>query len=207
MDAVSTKSRKKGSSLFSIFMHADTTDMILMTLGFLGSLGDGFGIPLLMLLTSKIMNTVGGGSTSDPHTLSHNINKNVINIIYFATGSLVACFLGLVYGRILMLLVGKTRHEYDKAGNIVEQAISSIRTVYSFVGESKTMNEFSVVLQRCLKYGLKQGLVKGVAIGGYGITFAIWALPAWYGSRLVMYHDGKEGTVFAVGTLMNIGGM
>ncbi|KAF6160744.1 hypothetical protein GIB67_035945 [Kingdonia uniflora] len=306
VDVVSTKSKEKGSSLFSIFMHADTTDMILMTLGFLGSIGDGSGFPLLMFLTSKIMNSVGGGFTSDPHTFSHNINKNVMNILYLAAGTLIACFLegycwsrtgerqasrmrasylravlrqdvsyfdlqvssvsevvtrvsndslviqdvisekvpnfltnltiflmayivafvllwrmalvglpfvllliipGLIYSRILMVLVRKIMCEYDKAGNIVEQAISSIRTVYSFVGESKTMNGFSVALEGCLKYGLKQGLVKGVAIGSNGITFAVWALMAWYASRLVMYHDAKGGTVFAVGTVMNHGGI
>ncbi|KAF6157844.1 hypothetical protein GIB67_003744 [Kingdonia uniflora] len=225
---VSIKSKEMGSSLFSIFMHADTTDMILMTLGFLGSLGDGSGLPLLMFLTSKIMNSIGGGSTSDPHTFSDNINKVpnfLMNLTTFFSSYIVAFVLlwrmalvgfpfvllliipGLIYSRILMVLVGKIRHEYDKAGNIVEQAISSIRTVYSFVGESKTMNEFSAALQGCLKYGMKQGLVKGVAIGSNGITFAIWALMAWYGSRLVMYHDVKGGTVFAVGTVMNIGGI
>ncbi|KAF6167395.1 hypothetical protein GIB67_020701 [Kingdonia uniflora] len=103
---------------------------------------------------------------------------------------------GLIYSRILMVLVRKIMHEYDKAGNIVEQAISSIRTVCSFVGESKTMNGFSVALEGYLKYGLKQGLVKGVAIGSNGITFAVWALMAWYASRLVMYYDVKGGTVF-----------
>ncbi|KAF6165213.1 hypothetical protein GIB67_030395 [Kingdonia uniflora] len=120
---------------------------------------------------------------------------------------LLLIILGLIYSRILMVLVRKVMHEYNKAGNIVEQAISSIRMVYSFVGESKTMNGFSVALKGCLKYGLKQGLVKGVTIGSNGITFAVWALMAWYAGRLVMYYDVKGGTVFTVGTVMNHGGI
>ncbi|KAF6165693.1 hypothetical protein GIB67_012590 [Kingdonia uniflora] len=113
---------------------------------------------------------------------------------------------GLVNGQILMVLARKFRHEYDKADNIMQQAISSIKTVYSFVGESKTMNEFSIALQGCVNYGLKQGLAKGIAIGSNGITFAVWALMAWYGSRFVMYHGGKGGTVYAVGSLINLVG-
>ena len=54
---------------------------------------------------------------------------------------------GLMYGRALMDIARKIRDEYGKAGTIVEQAISSVRTVYSFVGESKTIEEYSTALQ------------------------------------------------------------
>ncbi|XP_043725072.1 ABC transporter B family member 15-like isoform X2 [Telopea speciosissima] len=114
---------------------------------------------------------------------------------------------GMIYGRTLMGLARKTREEYNKAGTIAEQAISSIRTVYSFVGESKTMEEFSAALQGSIKLGLKQGLAKGLAIGSNGVVFGIWAFMSWYGSRLVMYHGGKGGTVFAVGASLAIGGL
>ncbi|KAJ4953392.1 hypothetical protein NE237_030224 [Protea cynaroides] len=30
---------------------------------------------------------------------------------------------------------------------------------------------------------------------------------SWYGSRLVMYHGGKGGTIFAVGAFITIGGL
>ncbi|AES92387.1 ABC transporter B family protein, putative [Medicago truncatula] len=62
------------------------------------------------------------------------------------------------------------REEYNKAGIIAEQAISSIRTVYSFAGE--------------MKLGLKQGLAKGLSIGSNGLLFAVWSLMAYYGSRM-----------------------
>ncbi|KAL5715951.1 ABC-type xenobiotic transporter [Ranunculus cassubicifolius] len=106
-----------------------------------------------------------------------------------------------------MGLARKMGEEYNIAGSVVEQAISSIRTVYSFVGESKTLNNFSRTLEGSLKLGLKQGLVKGIAIGSNGITFAIWAFMSWYSSRLVMHHRGEGGTIFAVGVLIIISGM
>lgn len=114
---------------------------------------------------------------------------------------------GLMYGRTLMSLARKMRDEYNKAGTIAEQAISSIRTVYAFVGESKTINEFSSALQGSVKLGLKQGLAKGLAIGSNGITFGIWSFLCYYGSRMVMYHGAQGGTVFAVGASIAVGGL
>lgn len=114
---------------------------------------------------------------------------------------------GLVYGRTLMVLARKGREEYTKAGNIAEQAMSSIRTVYAFVGERKTEDDFSAALEGSVKLGLKQGLAKGLAIGSNGVVFGIWSLMAYYGSRLVMYHGAEGGTVYAVGTGLAVGGL
>ncbi|KAL9424702.1 hypothetical protein AB3S75_031760 [Citrus x aurantiifolia] len=114
--------------------------------------------------------------------------------------------LGLTYGRTLMVLARKMREEYNKADTIVEQGISSVRTVYAFVGESKTINEFSSALQDSVKLGLKQGLGKGFASGINAITYAIWSLLAYYGGRLVMYHGAKGGFVFAAGTTIVVSG-
>ncbi|EOY03302.1 Uncharacterized protein TCM_018166 [Theobroma cacao] len=112
----------------------------------------------------------------------------------------------LIYGKILLNLARKIRVEYNKASTVEEQAISSMRTVYAFVGESKTTTEFSAALQGSVKLGLRQGLAKGLAIGSSGITFAIWAFTTYYGSRMVMYHGAQGGTVFMVGTCIAMGG-
>lgn len=114
---------------------------------------------------------------------------------------------GLIYGRTLMGLARKIREEYNKAGSIVEQAISSIRTVYAFVGEQKTISEFSASLQSSVLLGLSQGLAKGLAIGSNGVVFAIWSFMSYYGSRMVMYHGAQGGTVFAVGAAIAVGGL
>ncbi|XVE68020.1 hypothetical protein DITRI_Ditri09bG0034800 [Diplodiscus trichospermus] len=114
---------------------------------------------------------------------------------------------GLIYGRIMMNLAGKIRLEYNKANTIAEQTISSIRTVYSFVGESKTITKFSAALEGSLKLGLKQGLAKGLAIGSNGVSFAIWAFVTYYGSRMVMYHGAQGGSVYIVGACIAIGGL
>lgn len=101
----------------------------------------------------------------------------------------------------------KIREEYSVAGTIVQQAISSIRTVYAFVGESKTVEEFSEALRGTTKLGLRQGLVKGLAMGSKGTAFAIWAAMAYYGSTLVIRHGVQGGTIFAVGSSIVNGAM
>ncbi|MED6173735.1 ABC transporter B member 15 [Stylosanthes scabra] len=115
---------------------------------------------------------------------------------------------GFIYGKTLMGLARKMREEYNKAGSIAEQAISSIRTVYSYVGENETINAFSNALEGSMSLGLKQGLAKGLAIGSNnGIVFGIWSFMCYYGSRLVMYHGAKGGTVFSAGAAITVGGL
>ncbi|CAI9272744.1 unnamed protein product [Lactuca saligna] len=114
---------------------------------------------------------------------------------------------GLIYGRVLMSLSRKIREEYNKAGVVAEQAISSVRTVYSFVGENKSLTEYSAALEGSFKLGLKQGLAKGLAIGSNSVSYIVWSFLIWYGSRLVMYHGARGGTVFAVGAVITFGGV
>ena len=114
---------------------------------------------------------------------------------------------GFTYGRILIGLARRIREQYTRPGAIAEQAVSSVRTVYSFVAERATMAQFAAALEESARLGIRQGLAKGVAIGSNGITFAIWAFNVWYGSRLVMYHGYKGGTVFAVSAAIVVGGL
>jgi ABC-type multidrug transport system fused ATPase/permease subunit len=50
---------------------------------------------------------------------------------------------GMLYGRTLIRIARKMHAKYNESTLIAEQAISSIRTVYSFVGEEKAIAKFS----------------------------------------------------------------
>ncbi|CAN6448465.1 unnamed protein product [Victoria cruziana] len=175
--------------------------------------------------TSEVVTNVSNDSLVIRDVLSEKVPKLIMNVSTFI-GSYIEAFVllwrlalaafplvvfliipGLMYGRILIGLARRMLEEYNKAAIIAEQAISSIRTVYSFVGESRTMSEFSKALDGSVRLGMKQGFAKGLAIGSNGITFAIWSFMAWYGSRLVMYQGAKGGTVFAVGASLAVGGL
>lgn len=68
--------KKGGSSIRSVFMHGDGVDKILMAFGLFGSIGDGCTTPLVLLITSRLMNNVGGGASSNAQdAFLHNINK------------------------------------------------------------------------------------------------------------------------------------
>ncbi|KAK7381341.1 hypothetical protein VNO78_33965 [Psophocarpus tetragonolobus] len=175
--------------------------------------------------TSEVITSVSNDSFVIQDVLAEKVPNFVMNASMFV-GSYIVAFAvlwrlalvgfpfvallvipGFMYGRTLMGLASKIREEYNKAGTIAEQAISSIRTVYSFVGESKTIDAFSEALQGSVELGLRQGLAKGLAIGSNGVVFAIWAFISYYGSRLVMYHGAQGGTVFAVGAAIALGGL
>ncbi|WZZ74253.1 hypothetical protein YC2023_085623 [Brassica napus] len=113
---------------------------------------------------------------------------------------------GLMYGRTLIGISRKIREEYNEAGSIAEQAISLVRTVYAFGSETKLIAKFSVALQGSVKLGLREGIVKGISLGSNSINYAIWGFMTWYGSRMVMYHGAKGGTIFAVIICITFGG-
>jgi ATP-binding cassette subfamily B (MDR/TAP) protein 1 len=115
---------------------------------------------------------------------------------------------GLIYGRTLMGLAKRIHAEYNKSSMIAEQAISAIRTVYSFVGEQKAMDKFSAALDGTVKLGLRSGMAKGVAIGGNAsMCFGLWAFMAWYGSKLVIDGKASPGNVFSAGFCVIFGGL
>lgn len=122
----------------------------------------------------------------------------------FAIGFVVP---GVGFGKLMMNLAMKAREAYGVAGGIAEQAISSIRTVYSYVGEHQTLDRFSHELQKSTDIGIKQGLAKGLLIGSMGMVFVAWAFVAWVGSILVIEKGETGGHVFVAGISIILGGM
>lgn len=114
---------------------------------------------------------------------------------------------GMTYGKYLLYLSKKSYNEYGKANTIIEQALSSIKTVYSFTAERRIVERYAAILERTTKLGIKQGIAKGLAVGSTGVSFAIWAFLAWYGSRLVMYKGESGGRIYAAGISFVLGGL
>ncbi|KAJ0469496.1 putative ABC transporter type 1, transmembrane domain-containing protein [Helianthus annuus] len=79
-----TKHRKetcRNGSFRSLFMHADGADMLLMTVGFLGAVGEGIGLPAMMFYTSTIMNNIGDSSSLSSDVFTDKINQ--VNLILY----------------------------------------------------------------------------------------------------------------------------
>ncbi|XP_071733563.1 putative ABC transporter B family member 8 [Rutidosis leptorrhynchoides] len=175
--------------------------------------------------TSEIINSISKDTSILQEVLSEKVPKFLMHTSVFFSGlgfctyfswrlSLVAfptlillIIPGLIYGKYLLYLSKKSFHEYSKANSIVEQALASIKTVYSFTAEKTVVNKYSTILDRTTEMGVKQGIAKGLAVGSTGLSFAIWALIAWYGSHLVMHNGESGGRVYAGGLAFILGGL
>ncbi|OWM88731.1 hypothetical protein CDL15_Pgr002498 [Punica granatum] len=113
----------------------------------------------------------------------------------------------LVFGKLMMDLTMKMIESYGVAGGIAEQAISSIRTVYAYVGEYQTLDKFSSALQKTMELGIRQGFAKGLMLGSMGIIYVGWAFQAWVGTILVSDKGEKGGTIFVAGICVIMGGL
>ncbi|KAF5199427.1 Lipid A export ATP-binding/permease protein MsbA [Thalictrum thalictroides] len=178
-----------------------------------------------MSSTSQVLLSISVDTLTIQSVLSEKIPNLIMNIIMFITAQIAAGYLcwrlaavaipalsmlivpGLVYGKLLIGIGQKIHAAYSVAGGISEQALSSIRVIFSYVGERRTAEIFSAALDPSLKLGIKQGLVKGLAIGSIGITFAVWALQAWYGSILVTKKESKGGDILTAGVCIVYGGL
>ncbi|XP_068667390.1 putative multidrug resistance protein [Aristolochia californica] len=121
--------------------------------------------------------------------------------------SLIYTVPGVVFGKFMMDIAGQMKEAYGVAGGAAEQTISSIRTVLSFVGESKTLEKFSQALELSTELGVKLGLMKGLAIGSMGMIFAVWSYQAWIGTILVTEKGASGGNVFISGICVIYGGL
>ncbi|KAG2714326.1 hypothetical protein I3760_03G021800 [Carya illinoinensis] len=117
-------------------------------------------------------------------------------------------FAGGLYAYTLTGLTSKSRQSYANAGIIAEQAIAQVRTVYSYVGESKALNSYSDAIQNTLKLGYKAGMAKGLGLGcTYGIACMSWALVFWYAGVFIRNGQTDGGKAFTAIFSAIVGGM
>ncbi|KAL1531163.1 ATP-binding cassette, sub-B (MDR TAP), member 8 [Salvia divinorum] len=175
--------------------------------------------------TSEIINSISKDTSLIQEVLSEKVPIFVMNMSVFVSGLAFSVYFswrlalvafptvilliipGLIYGKYLVYLSKESFKEYGKANSMVGQALSSIKTVYSFTAERSIVEKYCSILDRANMFGIRQGIAKGLAIGSTGVSFAIWALLAWYGSRLIMYRGESGGRIYAAGISFVLGGL
>ncbi|KAK4485732.1 hypothetical protein RD792_008378 [Penstemon davidsonii] len=175
--------------------------------------------------TFKVVSSISADAHLIQDVISEKIPNCLAELSAFIFGLLVAfllswrlalasipcaiCFIvpGVGLGKLMMDLGVKSKDAYEVAGGIVEQCISSIRTVYSYVAECHTLDRFSLALQESMKLGIKQGFAKGLMMGSMGTVFAAWAFESWAGSVLVIERGESGGRVFIAAVCVVLGGL
>ncbi|GFP95243.1 ABC transporter b family member 14 [Phtheirospermum japonicum] len=105
---------------------------------------------------------------------------------------------GGTYTIIMSTLSKRGEDAYAEAGKLAEEVISQVRTVYSFVGEDKAIETYSMSLKNALKLAKKTGIAKGIGIGfTYGLLFCAWALLLWSQMGLVSQEPALFATTIA----------
>ncbi|GLJ32746.1 hypothetical protein SUGI_0659280 [Cryptomeria japonica] len=108
-----------------------------------------------------------------------------VGLVVLAIVPLVVA-VGASYASLLSKVTHKAQTASRVTATITEEVLSQIRTVYSYVGESKAMASYSKMLKPTVKLEYQEGLVKGVGMGAImAISYSSWALLCLYGGILM----------------------
>ncbi|GJN39656.1 hypothetical protein PR202_gb28788 [Eleusine coracana subsp. coracana] len=86
----------------------------------------------------------------------------------------------------------------SEAISVVEQTLSHIKTVFSFVGENWAMKYFVQCMENQFKLSKKEATIKGIGLGLFqAVTFCSWALMVWIGAVAVTKKTATGGGTIA----------
>lgn len=87
--------------------------------------------------------------------------------------------MGIIVAFLRNFMVKLTKNglaQYALAGNVAEEALSSIRTVASFMSQSRLAKTYSSYLIFAEKEGIKKSIVMGIGFGLFQlIIFSVYA--------------------------------
>ncbi|TQE09714.1 hypothetical protein C1H46_004671 [Malus baccata] len=129
-----------------------------------------------------------------------------ISLVVFSVIPLMM-FCSIAYKAVYVGLTTKEEVSYRKAGSVAEQAINSIRTVFSFVAEDHLAEKYTDLLNKLVPFGARIGFAKGAGVGViYLVSYSTWALAFWYGAVLVAKGEITGGAAIACFFGVNVGG-
>ncbi|GAB1600864.1 multidrug resistance protein 1A-like [Argonauta hians] len=164
---------------------------------------------------TKISSGLGSELGNLIKTLSATIASITIAFVYQWKLSLVMISVTPVLGIAIALTAKVTKDmtqkeldAYSGAGDIAEEAISSIRTVVAFGGETKECQRYEYLLGLAKKAGIIKGVATGCSTGFFLFSvFAYYSLGFWYGAKLIREEGADISEVLVAFFSIFIGGV
>nr|CAD7571344.1 unnamed protein product [Timema californicum] len=151
----------------------------------------------------------GGQAQIDLDKLQEGIGEKIGIFMYLMVSFVSSVIMSFIYGWKLTLVVlscapiiiaaqsvvakvqstltVKELESYGEAGAVVEEVLSSIRTVVAFGGEEKEVERYTKMLGPAQVTGIKRGLFSGLGGGVmWFITYCSYAIAFWYGVELIL---------------------
>ncbi len=130
-----------------------------------------------------------------------------MTLVMLATSPVIIAS-GAMQLRFFMQSAKASQKYTGKATQLVQESITGIRTVYSFVAENALLEKFSEVLNEIYRLSAKRSHLSGASAGfGLSFMFGIYALGFWYGGTLVQSGEMLAGDMLTVFFAITIGAM
>jgi ABC-type multidrug transport system fused ATPase/permease subunit len=115
---------------------------------------------------------------------------------------------GALQARFFASSMKRSQKHTGKASQVVQETVSGVRTVYSFVAEMTVIKRFNDILENMYKFGVKKSHMSGVTAGfAFLFMFCVYALGFWYGGQLIIAGEMLPGDMLTVFFAIVIGAM
>ncbi|KAL3650141.1 ABC transporter B member 20 [Castilleja foliolosa] len=146
-------------------------------------------------LSEKVGNYIHNMATFFSGLIFGFVNCWQIALITLASGPLIVAA-GGISNIFLHRLAENIQDAYAEAASIAEQAVSYVRTLYSFTNETLAKYSYATSLQATLRYGILISLVQGLGLGfTYGLAICSCALQLWVGRSLFIHGRAHGGEI------------
>ncbi|KAF3328459.1 putative ABC transporter B family member 8 [Carex littledalei] len=115
---ISPSGTRQKRKLHGMFMFADWIDVLLMTLGTIGAVGDGCSTNCLLLFASELINSIGNANATgnNAHNFMKEVEKTCLYFVYLGIAVLVVAFMeGYCWSRTSERQVLRIRYMYLEA--------------------------------------------------------------------------------------------
>ncbi|KAL8480032.1 hypothetical protein ACS0TY_026820 [Phlomoides rotata] len=100
---------------------------------------------------------------------------------------------------LMVKLTTRGHAAYSEAAVVVDQTISSIRTVASFTRERKAVYKYEKCVYKAYKVSVQEGLAAGLGSGVFMLVlFCSYALAVWFGAKMIINKGYSGGAVLNI---------